>query len=253
MTLTVPTPALAYDALAPGVAPRELPVSVGIGPVTSAGAPLDPVGLAAFGLLALRRLTAAGPNQMWSSAATSWVPDPGGAYADQSGEPLVFDPAAAPPWSAVLIGSAGKDAAGQPQYAKAVGGYPTYSFRAVFRAKDGQSGASAASEAVSFGSVSDKSLLVVGPPEGEEPDEATQLLFQLKNTARVVIGGLEVHRDEPGARVELRNAAGASVVLRADGSIEVLPAAGRTVVTGDLDAGRITYLPSGGGLRKSLG
>lgn len=252
MTLTVPTPTLAYNALAPGVAPRELPVTVAIAPVTSAGSALDPVSLAEFGLLVLRRVTAAGPSQVWSSTAKAWAPDPGGGYTALPGEPLVFDPATAAPWTAILIGSAGQDAAGQPQYAKAVGGFPSYSFRAVFTAKDGQQGASAASESLVFGSVSDASLLVVGPPEDQKPEEATELRFQLKSAARVVIGGLEVHRDAPGARVELRNAAGAAVVLRADGSIELSPAPGRNVVTGDLDAGRVSYLPSGGGLRKSL-
>lgn len=245
MTLTVPTPTLAYDALAPGVAPRELPIDVAIGPVTGAGAPLDPIGLSAFGLVALRRVSAAGPNQLWDPATKTWVPDPGSGYDALPGEPLVFDPAAAAPWSAILIGST-------PQFDKAVAGYPTYSFRATFTGTDGDRGASAASESVAFGSVSDASLLQVGPPEGQKPEDATALHFQLKNAARVVIGGMEIHRDAPGARVELRNAAGASVVLRADGSIELLPAPGRTVVMGDLDVGLVTYLPSGGGLRKPL-
>ena len=64
-----------------------------------------------------------------------------------------------------------------------------------------------------------------------------------------MIGGLRSHRSSPGAEVTLSNAAGASVVLRPDGSIELRPAARplRSLVAGDLETERITYLPAGGG------
>jgi serine/threonine protein kinase len=106
---------------------------------------------------------------------------------------------------------------------------------------------------ISFGGSSDKNLMVMGPGDDEKPEDATEARLLLKNTSLNEIGGLHIVRDSPGARVTLANAAGASIVLHADGHIELAPAPGKNVlVVGDLETEKITYRPGGGGGKKVL-
>jgi hypothetical protein len=246
--ITVPAPTLAYDALAPGVAPLELPLTVQVGAVLGDDAVLTPVELTRFELLPYRRLSAGALTEIWDTKQKTWVPEGDPAEAD----PFAFLADQPVPWQGLVVAAGGTDAAGQPQYAKALGGFPSYTFRAMFSTTD-EVAVSASSPAVSFAPVADKNLMVMGPGDGEKPDEATEARVLLKNPALATIGGLVVHRDSPGAEVTLSNAAGASVVLRPDGSIRLRPGPGRSVVVdGDLETGRITYQPGGGGVRVTL-
>lgn len=250
--ITVPAPSLAYDALAPGVAARELPLTVGLPDVTDDGAALGPADLTTFGLVGYRQLTAGALREVWTPPAKAWLPDLGPDPA--TGTPLAFMAGDPRPWQGIVVAAGGTDAFGAPVFAAGVGGYPAYSFAGVFAGKTGDAVLGGSSASVSFGSVADRNLMVIGPADGEKPDNATEARVLLKDPAFTVIGGLVVHRDSPGAQVTLSNAAGASVVLLPDGSVEVRPAAGRSLlVTGDLEADRITYQPAGGGPRQVLG
>lgn len=247
--LTAPAPRLAYEALAPSVAAAELPVTVTIGPVLAGESPQGPVELSTFGLIGYRQVLPGALTEVWDGGAKRWLPEGGVVAATQ----LAYRPDQPDPWYGVVVAAGGTDASGNPQYAKAVGGYPSYTFRALFVSRTGEAFLTGPSEAVVFAGVADRNLMVLGPGEGERPDEATEARLLLKNTGRQVIGGLVVHRDSPGAEVTLSNSAGASVVLRADGSIELRPASGRTVViAGDLDAEHVVYRPAGGGVKKAL-
>lgn len=239
--LSVPVPELVYDTLYPGVAALELPVTVAVGPVVDDGAPQTPVELRTFGLVGYRQ-PAAGVTEVWDDQQQQWLPE--GDAVEPT--PLAFLPDEPSPWQGVVV------AAGGSRFARAVSGYPSYSFRALFATPE-EVVLSGPSAPVTFGSVTDRNLMVFGPGEGEKPDNATEARLQLRSPGLAVIGGLVVRRDSPGAEVTLSNAAGASVVLKADGSIELSPAAGRSVVVaGDLETERIEYRPDGGGAKKKL-
>jgi hypothetical protein len=240
--LTAPAPQLAYDGM-PGVATLELPVTITIGPVTDNGVVQEPVALESFGLLTYRHPTS-WLTEVWDAAAKVWLPEVAPAQPTQ----LAYLEDRPAPWQAVIVPNAGQ------QFAKAVGGYPSYSFRAEFMSKAGDSARTGASAEVHFESLTDKNLAIVGPGDGEKPDTATLNRLQLKNTSHQIIGGLVVHRDSLGAEVTLSNAAGASIVLHPDGSIELHPALGQSLtIGGDLNAERITYRPALGGAKKMLG
>lgn len=246
--LTVPVPDLAYEALAPSVAAAELPLIVGVGPVSADGLVLTPVELRTFSLVTYRRLAPASFAEVWDPSGSQWLPE-GSPVGDA---PLAHLPDQPVPWQGTVVAAAGEDASGQPQFTKAAGGYPAYTFRVLFATQE-ETALSGPSAPVVFAGVADRNLMVLGPGEGENPGNATEARLQLKNPGFQVIGGLVVHRDSPGAEVTLSNAAGASVVLLPDGGVEVRPAPGQdVVVAGDLETERITYLPAGGGPKQTL-
>lgn len=249
--LTVPPPTLDYDALAPGVAAAEQPLTVRLGPVLREGQPLSPEQLTGFVLLASRRLGPASPAELWDPAAAAWVPE-GSVFS--AGEPLVFREGQPQPWEGLVVAGGQRDASGQLTFAAASGGFPQYRFRGRFEIDDGvtyEEAVSAESDAVAFGSVADRNRMVLGPAEGERPDTATEARFQLKDAALQLVGGLVIRRSGSSAEVTVNNATGASVVLRPDGAIELRPAPGRGVtVAGDLETERLTYRPAGGGAKK---
>jgi hypothetical protein len=253
--LSVPAPALAYEDAGGGAAALELPVSVLLGPVTATGAgpgTLGPAALSVFGYLVQRRTAPGILPELWDDTAKAWVPDgPGAAVppvplAHRDGEPR--------PWLGLLVAGGATDAAGAPAYAKARGGYPLYSVRGCFAGLDGHRVTGPPGPNLTFVSAADRNLLVIGPGDDEKPESATEVRMLLKDAALRVIGGLTVSRGSPGAEVRLRNSAGAEVVLRADGSIELRPAAGHgVVVAGDLETEHLTYRPAGGAIKRTLG
>ena len=250
--LTVPPPTLDYDALAPGVAAAERPLTVRLGPVLREAQPLSPEQLTGFVLLTSRRLGPASPAELWDPVAAAWVPE-GSVFS--AGEPLVFREGQPLPWEGLVVAGGQRDASGQRTFAAAVGGFPQYRFRGRFEIDDGvtyEEVVSAESQAVAFGSVTDRNRMVLGPAEGERPDTATQARLQLKDAALQLVGGLVIRRGGGSAEVTVSNSAGASVVLLPDGAIELRPAAGRGVtVAGDLETEHLTYLPAGGGSKKT--
>ncbi|OBF33692.1 hypothetical protein A5724_19270 [Mycobacterium sp. ACS1612] len=246
--LTVPAPQLTYEALSSSVAALELPLTVTVGPVLLDSAPQTPVELSTFSLVGYRQPSALSAPEVWDPAARQWLAE-GSAVADT---PLAYLPAQPAPWQGTIVAAVGQDASGQPQFVKAIAGYPSYWFRALFA--DGEEVAlSGPSDSVTFGGINDRNLLVLGPGEGEEPKDATEARLLLKNPGRQVIGSLVIRRDSPGAEMTLSNAAGASAVLKPDGSIELHPAVGRrVVVAGDLETERVIYRPAAGGTKKTL-
>ena len=248
--LTVPVPQLGYDPLAPSVAAAELPLSVAVGAVVADdGTTLTPVELDTFSLLTYRVVSPLAPPQVWDPDARQWVAE----GAPTGPVPLAYLPDQPLPWQALVVAAGARDAAGQPQFANAVGDYPAYSFRAFFVDPDAGAWLSGPSAQVRFASLADRNLMVLGPGDGELPDNATQARLQLRDPGLALIGGLVVRRDSPGAEVTLSNSAGASVVLEPDGGITLRPAAGRrVVVAGDLETDHITYLPAGGGSKQPL-
>jgi hypothetical protein len=253
--LTVPTPQLAYEPLAPGVAALEKPLTVTVGPLAQNGSPVGAADLAASELLTFRRVSSGAPVDLWDDASKAWVADPGAQYPAGAAARLAFDETQPAPWRGLLVAAGTKDAAGNPQFSRAVAGYPAYWFRARFATKSGAAALSDATPTVGFLSVADMSLIALGPPQGQRPDNATEMHVELRDHAPSAdtIGGLVITRAWPGAEVSIANAAGAAVVLKPDGSIELRTAPGRAVaVYADIEVGRVTYIPAAGGAPQAL-
>jgi hypothetical protein len=252
--LTAMPPLLAYEGRDTGVAALEKPIDVMVGPVRSDGEILGPDRLATFAYFVYRRLASGAAYDIWDDESSMWSSELDTTIKRKPTQ-LAYQPEKPDePWKGVLVGAGGKDAGGAPKFSKAAGGYPLYSVRAFFEITDGSDVLlTGGSENFAFVAGSDKDLMVLGPGEGEELDEATEARLLLKNTSLQTIGGLLIERDAPGASVTLDNSAGASIVLHPDGRIEITPAVGeRVVVAGDLETERITYRPSGGGPKQIL-
>jgi hypothetical protein len=251
-TLAVPAPTLRFEDAGGGTAALEKPLTVLLGPVTDAGSALAPAALQAFGLR-LRRRTAPGAQlEVWDDGTRTWSAAQAGsepkpiALAYKAGDPN--------PWQSIVVAAAMKDATGAPALAKASAGYPQYTVGGTFRAADGAVGDGPQSAPITFAGASDRNLVLLGAGDGEQLDTATLARVLLRDPALHVIGGLTVLRATPGATVRLENAAGAAVVVQADGSIELIPAPGKGVrIAGDLETEHIRYLPAGGGLKRDLG
>lgn len=252
--LKVARPTVEHEDAGGGAAALEKPATVRVATVASNGTVLGPPHLASFGIFAYRRRMAGAGLEVWDDKAKKWTPDPGDAVSGLGSTPLAFKEGRPSPWEAIVVAAGGKDAGGHPQYARAAGGYPLYTFRAWFRAKEGEhSGLSEASDPITFVGAADRNLVVLGAGDDEKPEQATQARVGLKNPARQIIGQLLIERDTPGARLSLSNAAGASIVIRPDGAIEIRPAPGqKVVVAGALEAGPVTYLTPDGATRKAL-
>lgn len=249
--LAVPQPTLSFDDAGGGAAALEKPITVLIGPVATDGTALTPDGLSVFGLSLRRRRAPGAQLEVWDDSAKSWAADqPGRQAAPITLAYRAGDPS---PWQGLVVAAALKDAAGNPALAKATNGYPQYTLAGAFAAKTGAVGTGPQTTPITFAGSSDRNLVVLGAGDGEQLDRATQARLLLAYPLGHVIGGLTVSRNSPGATVRLENAAGAAVVLHADGSIEISPAPGRGVrIAGDVEAERIRYLPAGGGPKRDL-
>ncbi len=224
-------------------------------PCSSRARPSARSALSTFGFFVYRQVTSSAASEIWNDADKAWQLE-GSTPPQAAPTPTQFAHEAdqPKPWHGIVVAAGGQDANGQPQFSAAVGGYPLYSVRALFSTKDrSELTLSGPSDNVTFASLSDSNLMVLGPGDDEQPDNATQARIMLKNPAMSVIGRVLIERDSPGARVTLDNASGASIVLHPDGHIELRPAAGeQVVIAGDLDVDHITYLPAGGGAKKVL-
>jgi hypothetical protein len=250
--LVVPQPTVTFDDAGGGTAALEKPVTVILGPVTRAGAAVTPAVLSGFGLRLRRRSAAGAQLEVWDDGTKSWAPERPGTQRKPIA--IAYQAGNANPWQGILVGAGMKDAAGAPVLAKATQGYPQYTIGGAFAAIDSQADEGPQSAPITFASVSDRNLVALGAGDDEQVDQATQARLLLKNPALQVIGGVTVLRDAPGATVRLENAAGASVVIHANGAIDITPAAGQRVrIAGDLETEHIRYLPAGGGCKKDLG
>jgi hypothetical protein len=250
--LSVPKPKLTFDDAGGGAAAIEKPVTITSDAVTQNGSPIGVEALGIFGLLAYRRLSSGASQEMWDDGAKTWIADPGGSITEK--QPIKIAPGQpTPPWQAVVVGAGGKDSAGTPQFSKAVGGYPKYSFRSVFGAKDSPTFRSEETDSIIFASASDKNLVVMGAGEGEDLDKATLARLGLKNTSLQQIGIVLIERDGSGSKITISNAAGANVVIGSDGGIELNPASGQIVkISSDIEVQKISYQPGAGGARQTL-
>lgn len=251
--LKVARPTVEHEDAGGGAAALEKPATVRVATVASNGTALGPPQLSAFGVFAYRRRMAGAALEIWDDNAKKWRPDPGAAVSGLGSTPLSFKESQPTPWEAIVVAAGGQDADGQSQYARAAGGYPLYSFRAWFQTKEGRSALSEATDPVRFVGVADRNLVVLGAGDDQKPEQATQARVGLKNPALQIVGQLLIERDTPGGRLSLANAAGASIVIRPDGAIEIRPAPGqKVIVAGALDAGPVTYLTPDGITRKAL-
>jgi hypothetical protein len=251
--LAVPVPEVSYDAVGAGVAALEKPLTVSVAGVARDGHLLGPADLARFGVAVVRRARPGAGPEAWDAEHLRWVPDPGTGLPAAAHTPFAHRADQPSPWQALVVAAGGKDADGAPQYAKAVGGFPSYRFRGAFADRDGRTGTSSLSAPVAFAGVADRNLVVLGAGEDEEPASATQARVVLKSPTLQPIGQLVVQRAGAGAAVTLSNSAGATVLLHPDGSIELRPAAGRqVVVTSDLEIERLRYRPASGGSKQTL-
>jgi len=250
-TITIPAPTLTYDGAGAGPAAIEKPLTVLLGPVTLSGSALGPPQLSRFGFSVVRRSAPGSIPEVWDDAGKHWLPDsPASTAAPVALSYRDGDPA---PWSGILVAGGATDAAGAPAFAKAHNGYPHYAIRGTFGTAGGPTVTGPPSPLFTFAGAADRNLMVIGPGPDEKPEQATQTRLLLLNTALQVIGGMVVDRDSPGAVVTVSNAAGANVVLRADGGIELHPAAGHgVVISGDVETERLTYRPAGGGPKRTL-
>jgi hypothetical protein len=255
--LAVPRPTVTFDDVGGGAAALEKPLTVLLGPVTESGAALTPAALTRSGL-ALRRRTAPGAQvEIWDDGAKSWGPEAPAVPASSVSPPkpiaVAYKAADPNPWQGIVVAAGMKDAAGAPVLAKATQGYPQYTISGTFAAADGATGDGPQTAPIMFASVSDRNLVALGAGDGEQVDQATQARLLLKDPSLQVIGGITIMRDSPGATVRVDNAAGASIVLHTDGSIELTPAAGQGVrIAGDVETEHLRYLPVGGGPKKDL-
>jgi hypothetical protein len=252
--LNATPPVLAYEGRDTGIAALEKPIDVIVGRVTFHGEILGPDRLATFAYFVYRRVAPGAAYDIWDDETSTWSSELDTSVKRKPTQ-LAYQPEELDePWKGVIVGAGGEDADGAPQFTKAAGGYPLYSVRAFFETNDGSDVVlTAGSENFAFVGGSDRDLMVLGPGEDEQLDEATEARLLLKNTALQTIGGLLIERGAPGASVTLDNASGASIVLHPDGRIEIAPAPGQhVVVAGDLETERITYRPSGGGPKQIL-
>ena len=105
--LTIPTPTLEFDALAPGLAAREKPLTINLGAVERDGIALGFADLAIGGLHAFRRLAPGAPTEVWNKDAAAWVPHPAPDLSALAVEALAFRPGDALPWQGILVPAGG--------------------------------------------------------------------------------------------------------------------------------------------------
>jgi hypothetical protein len=202
------------------------------------------------------RLDAAG-ERVWDESSQRWIEPPADLAALQP-LPFIYKAGDALPWQGTLVAIGMEDKDQQPRFAKAAGGAPTYRLRAYARFKrEGAEyeGLGAPSAPLAFVSgLENQPFTIEMLPDPQAPQRVS---IKLKNAALAPAGYLEI-RAAGGQEVEIANCSAsgaklAEVLLAADGSIRLTPAAGRKIVlAGDLDAQRIRYLPAGGGGAQDL-
>ena len=203
------------------------------------------------------RLGVAG-EELWNETEQRWteVPAELGALPPL---PLTYKAGDPFPWQGMLVAIGQKDKDDNPRFQPAAGGAPRYRLRAFARfQRDGVefSGLSAPSPELQFvdAQQSERFMVLMDP---EDPQQVEEIKLALKNASLAEAGYLKVST-RGGQQVEIANcdASGnplASVLLQADGSIRLRPAAGRNIVLGgDLEAQRIRYLSSDGITVKDL-
>lgn len=259
MTLTLPAPEIVFDPPG-GPAAIEKPVKIRLASVqTSTGDPITETDVRTIGAFLFRGPL--GAEEIWDEAANSWTgPAPLDSEAIAALKPLGFAAEqGTPAWTGTLVAAGQKDAAGNPRFAKAIGGAPVYRLRAFASAVQGgqaQRGLSGPSLDIAFVSLSDtqRFTIVLDPDDAATAERAR---FVLRNGSLQPAGYVEI-RATGGQEVEIANCgAGGAVLARItlanNGDIRLAPAAGGSIVLdGPLEAQRVSYMPQGGGARQAL-
>jgi hypothetical protein len=258
-SLTVPAPELVFDP--PGGPPElEKPVTVRLPAIRYPDAievPKDDVRV--LGALLYRGTV--GSEEVWDEEHQSWTIAPADEAALAGLKPLPLSPPDVPgrPWQGTLIAIGQKDGAGNPRFAKAVGGSPVYRLRGLANVvRDGvpHRGIGAPSPDLLFVSGTEQQRFAVSF-DTDQASDAGRARLLLKNGALQQAGYLEI-RAVGGQEIEIANcdpSGGvlARVTLSADGDIHLIPAPGRQIVlAARLEAQQIAYQPQAGGVRQTL-
>jgi hypothetical protein len=235
--LTVPTCVLVDDEanVNPPNATMERPLQVQVGAILADGHVVDPAVqplLAGFEVL---RQRGAGVD-VFDAMAGTWSPD----HPDPARQPtpLSYNPGRPRPWAGVLVGATLKDLFPTDDvFVRAVAAPALEPAARVIGAPSGRVRLRSMKDAMQAG-------LVLDP---DKPESATSIEMVLRNTALNEIGVVRLSRVGGGCLAEIRNSAGASVVLRENGDIELTPGGGGQVrVAADLVASRF-FRTAGGG------
>ncbi len=229
--LTIPTPSLTFEGAGPNLAILEKPIQVKCGPVALPdGTPFTLEHVGAAGLLAYRRQSASALD-VWSDETKEWVAAASVDPATLKPLPFFFkedDPAF--PWQGLVMAAGQADKDGNDQFEKAGGLFPSYAFRAFFVEKEGGSGASGLSTTtpdLQFTSFLDILRAGIRVPDGETPENATEIHFFLRNTALQPIGSVALYNKGERAEIEIKKDAvpgtpGAILRMKEDGEMEIL-------------------------------
>lgn len=203
------------------------------------------------------RLGVAG-EELWNETEKRWaeVPVELGALPPL---PLTYKAGDPFPWQGMLVAVGQKDKDDNPRFQPASGGAPRYRVRAYARFKrEGVefSGLSAPSPELQFvdAQQTERFKVLMDP---EDLQQVQEIRLLLKSASLDDAGYLKISTSG-GNQVEIANcdASGAklaSVLLAADGSIQLTPAAGKKIVLArDLEAQQIRYLSSDGITVKDL-
>lgn len=237
--LTVPTCVLVDDEtnVNPPTATMERPLQVQVGPILADGRVVDPATqplLAGFEVLRQRGTA----TEVFDPKAGTWSadhPDPA-----RPTTPLSLTPGRPRPWTGVLVGATLKDLAPTDDvFVRAVAAPALDPAAQVAGAASGRVRLRSMKDAMRAG-------LVLDP---DKPESATSIEMVLRNNSLAEIGVVRLSTVGGGCLVEIRTTAGASMVLRDNGDIELTPGAGgRVLVNADLVANRL-FRTAGGGVR----
>jgi hypothetical protein len=260
LPLLVPTPALAFTAIAGTYAPLEDAIRVSIGAVRFPdGAAMTSSDVMAAHALLSRTLTAASTADMWDPELKTWRAAAMVDVMRLKGLPLSPPQTGTAPWEAVLAAAGQADAAGAPLVQMATAGFPQYRVRGLFRARrDGIDAVGLGPQSAPLQFASAIAAARFGAELTPDATGATRVRILLRNAAAQAVGAIEL--DASGGNTVLNfvnmNTAGsplASVALLGDGSIRLRPALGRAVIVdGDLEAEHIRYLPIGSSVKQNL-
>jgi len=207
-----------------------------------------------------RAATVVGPIDVWDARRKRWRPGSEVDLDRVSGLPLVPPEEGASPWQGGLAAAAGSDVNGEPIIRTAgVSGFPQYRVRGVFRAvRDGVDAFGSGPEGAPLQFASRAESARFAARLTPDAESATRVQIMLRNAAGRSAGMIEIDASGADAVLSLRSfdAGGgplASVSLESDGVIRLTPGAGQKVlIDGDLEAGRIHYLPASGLPKKTL-
>jgi hypothetical protein len=258
--LLVPPPAFAFKSLPGGFASIEDAVTITFPAVRFAdGTAMTVDDYAGAYALLTRAAAPAAPIEVWHAGLKRWRAADDLDPAHVLGFPLVPPLEGDEPWRTVLIGSGQIDAGGAAPIASATGGFPQYRVRGLFRARRGSRqavGLGPESAPLLFASrAASARFAATLTPDAEHP---TRVQLTLRNAAArpVALVELDASGGHPALTLRSFDIVGsphASITLEADGDIFLSPAAGRRVViTGDLEAERVHYLPASGLPKKTL-